>query len=92
MDEKVLSQMLSHSAFVAESDSRYTAKEGFDVTVILATQTATSINKVKSIELSGALCTLMTDESTYLLPWAQIFAIRVGESGTVKSSRTGFRA
>ena len=92
MDEKVLTQMLSHSAFTAESDSSYRANEGFDVTVILATQTATSISKVKSIELSGGLCTLVTGESTYLLPWSQIFAIRVGESGMVKSSRTGFRA
>lgn len=92
MDEKLLMQILAHDAFIKESKGVFSAKDEFEITVILATQTASSINKIKSVEISGPLCTLSTNESTYLMPWSQIFAIRISEEATVQTSRTGFHA
>ncbi len=92
MDEKLLKQILSHAAFTSKPKGKYIANDAYEISVILATQSASSVSKVKTIELNGALCTLSTAESTYLMPWSQIFAIRISEQGSVQSSRTGFHA
>ena len=92
MDEKLLKKILSHEAFTSESKGKYKTKDSFVVSVILATQTASSVTKVKTFELDGDLCIMATAESTYMMPWSQIFAIRISEESTVQSSRTGFHA
>lgn len=92
MDEKLLKQILSHTAFTSKPKGKYIASDDYEVSVILATHSASSVTKVKTIELDGELCTLSTAESTYLMPWSQIFAIRISEQGAVQSSRTGFHA
>ena len=92
MDEKLLKQMLSHSAFTSESKGKYVSNDAYEVSVVLSTHTSSSVTKVKTIELDGGLCTLTTAESTYMMPWSQIFAIRISEQGAVQSTRTGFRA
>ena len=92
MDQKTLTKLLGHAAFTGESKTRFIVNESFDVAVLLATQTASSIRKVQSLDLSDGACTLTTAESTYLLPLSGIFGIRIDADKSSNSGRTGFLA
>ncbi|MGB0648115.1 MAG: hypothetical protein ACPGQS_13110 [Bradymonadia bacterium] len=90
MEAKILLKLLEHAAFNSEAKGCFKVVEGFEVALLLATQTGSSISKVKQLRVSGDTCTVTGAESTYLLPVSHIFGLRVdgGKSG----GRTGFLA
>ena len=92
MDHKLLLKLLRHAAFTGEGKTCFKVNEGFDVTVLLATQTVSSIAKVQSVDLSDGGCSLSTQESTYLLPLTSIFGIRIDGDNSSSNGRTGFLA
>lgn len=90
MEAKILLKLLEHAAFNGEKKGCFTVVDGFEVALLLATQTGSSISKVKQLEVSGDTCIITASESTYLLPVSSIFGLRVG--GGKSSGRTGFLA
>lgn len=92
MENKILVKLLGHAAFNGESKTRFVVNDGFDVAVLLATQTTSSITKIRTIELGDGACTLTTQESTYLLPLEGIFGIRIDADTSSNAGRTGFLA
>lgn len=92
MEHKTLLKLLENPAFKSETKMRFAVNDGFDVAVLLATQTTSSISNILHMELMEAGCTVTTDESTYLLPLASIFAIRIDGDKASGGARTGFLA
>ena len=92
MEQKVLIKLLGHAAFTGESKTRFQVNDSYDVAVLLATQTTSSITKIQTLELGDGACTLTTQESTYLLPLSAIFGIRIDADKSGNAGRTGFLA
>ena len=90
MDQKLLLKLLTHDAFSSESKTRFKVNDSYDVAVLLATQTTSTIAKIQSLELGDGACTLTTSDSTYLLPLSSVFGIRIDEDKSNSAGRTGF--